>query len=319
MKTKSLICIAVLIFTYEANACNVCGGGTSDIAVLALDGRILFNIGYTFDHNIGSWDKNGNWSTNIFNNNQHKIAAVIAYRFNKHIQFGISFPFVINTSNYNNLKQSGSALGDLSISARYELFHEFQLKKTGKKKKIDNLYPYLAFTFGLTVPTGKSEETALNEVDVTGKGFYSTSLGVSVIKTLIRNRFQLSADFSWQHSFQKTYDQYFGSTASFTKRAGDKFNYSMTANYIFGSEHAVSLSASGFSQNPYKLNDIVSSNSDERGINFIFAYTYYPHVQFRITPSVKWTLPSDNFGRNAAGSTTFNINFTYYIPDYSIK
>jgi hypothetical protein len=93
----------------------------------------------------------------------------------------------------------------------------------------------------------------------------------------------------------------------------------MTANYIFGSEHAVSFTASGFSQNAYLLNSAAVNNSDEHTVNFVLAYTYYPHVQFRITPSVKWTLPSDNFGRNAASSTTFNINLTYYIPDYGIK
>ena len=320
MKTVVLILITMLLISAgKSEACNVCGGGTSDIAVLALDGRMLFNLSYTFDHNIGIWDQNGTWSKNNFLTNQHKVAAAIAYRISRHMQFGITLPYVINTSDNPGLKQSGSSIGDLSISGRYELFHEFQLKKTGKKRKIDYVYPYLAFTFGLTVPTGKSEETALNEVDVTGKGYYSTSLGFSVIKSLVRNRFQLSADFSWQHSFSKKFDSYFGSSASFTRQAGDKFNFSMTANYIFGSEHAVSLTTSGFTQNSYRLNDIITHNSDERSINFILAYTYYPDVQFRITPSIKWTVPSDNFGRNATGSTTFNINFTYYIPDYSIK
>ena len=298
-----LTVLSLLLIPSKSRSCNVCGGGTNDIAVLALDGRMLFNIGYTFDHFLGAWDQNGNWSKLNYTNNQHKVSAAVAYRFNKHIQFGVSMPYVFNTSSNTGLKQNGNSFGDLSISARYELFHEFQLKKTGKKKKIDNVYPYLAFVFGLTVPTGKSDETAEHEVDVTGKGFYTTSLGISVIKSIIKNRFQLSADFSWQHSFSKKYESYFGAPASFTKQAGDKFNYSMTANYIFGSEHAVSLTASGFSQSSFILNENVTDNSGERAMNFILAYTYYPHVQFRITPSIKWTLPSDNFGRNSAGST----------------
>ena len=322
MKVRIYILLAALSLMLSpgnSRSCNVCGGGTNDIAVLALDGRMLFNIGYTFDHYIGAWDQNGNWSE-IFNTiNQHKITSAIAYRLNSHIQFGVSMPYVMNTIDITNLKQKGSGIGDLSFSARYELFHEFQLKKAGKKKMTDNVYPYLAFIFGLVVPTGKSDETAKNEADVTGKGYYTTSLGISVIKSLVRNRFQLSADFSWQHSFTNQYDYYFGEPASFTKQAGDKFNYNLTANYIFGSEHAVSFSASGFSQNPYLLKNATVNNSEERAVNFVAAYTYYPHTQFRITPSVKWTLPSDNIGRNSPGSTTFNINFTYYIPDYSIK
>ncbi|HEY3250218.1 MAG TPA: transporter [Ignavibacteria bacterium] len=320
IKIISLVIVIVLLINIKnSKACNVCGGGTSDIAVLALDGRMLFNMGFMYDHYLGIWDQNGKWRESDFTTNQYKIAVAIAYRINKHFQFGITVPYVFNTSSNTGLKQSGSSVGDLSVSARYELFHEFQLRKSGSKKKIDNLYPYLAFIFGITIPTGKSDETAKNEVDVTGKGFYSTSLGISVIKSIIKNRFQMSADLSWQHSFTNKYETYFGSSASFTKQAGDKFNYSMTVNYIFGSEHAVSLTATGFNQSAYLINDNVANNSDERSFNFILAYTYYPHIQFRITPSVKWTFPSNNFGRNATGSTTFNINFTYYIPDYSIK
>jgi hypothetical protein len=315
-----LAAFALALHPGASRSCNVCGGGTNDVAVLALDGRMLFNFGYTFDHYIGAWDQNGNWTDLAYDINQHKIAGSFAYRLNSHIQFGLSLPYVINTSEHLNLKQSGGGIGDLSLTARYELFHEFQLKKIGKKKKIDDIYPYLAFTFGLILPTGKSDEIAENEVDLTGKGYYTTSLGISIIKSIVKNQLQLSADFSWQHNFENKYETYFGGPPAFdSKQAGDKFNYSLTANYIFGSEHAVSLTASGFSQGSYILDEQVASNSDERVVNFAFAYTYYPHVQFRVTPSVKWTLPTDNFGRNAPGSTTFNINFTYYIPDYSIK
>jgi outer membrane autotransporter protein len=127
------------------------------------------------------------------------------------------------------------------------------------------------------LPTGKSEETAKNEIDVTGKGFFTTSLGVSLRKSVIKNRFQLIADFSWQHSFSKEYKTYFGGPPPFsTKQAGDKFNYSLTANYIFSSEHAVSFTASGFNQGSYLINDIAANNSDERSMNFALAYTYYP-------------------------------------------
>jgi hypothetical protein len=54
-------------------------------------------------------------------------------------------------------------------------------------------------------------------------------------------------------------------------------------------------------------------------LNFVLGYTYYPIVPLRITPSVKWTIPGDNFGKNASASTTFNLNVTYYFADYNIK
>ncbi|NOS86887.1 MAG: hypothetical protein HOP31_17275, partial [Ignavibacteria bacterium] len=315
MKTITLILVCFVLLESPVHSCNSCGGGTGDLAVLSLDGLALFNIGFSRDQFNGVWDKNGNWLSNNYSQSQFKIAMNSAYRLNRHIQFAISLPFIFNNSNIPGLKQNGSGIGDLVIGGRYELFHEFQPVKEGKKLKLDKTLPYLAITFGLNLPTGKSEENAENDVDITGKGFYSTTLGVSVTKTIVRSKLQILGDFSWQHSFEKKYSSYFGEpiTYDYRKQAGEKFNYSLTANYIINSFHSVSLTASGFFQNNYRLNDAEIDNSNERSSALVLAYTYYPWVPFRITTSVKTGLPGDDMGMNAPGSTTFNINFTYYI------
>ncbi len=319
MKILTIILVCFAVFESPVYTCNSCGGGTGDLAVLSLDGLALFNIGFSRDQFNGVWDKNGTWLSNNYSQSQFKIAMNSAYRLNRHIQFAVSLPFVFNNSNIPGLKQNGSGIGDLVIGGRYELFHEFQPRKEGKKLKLDKTLPYLAITFGLNLPTGKSEENAENDVDITGKGFYSTTLGISVTKTIIRSKLQILGDFTWQHSFEKKYSSYFGEpiTYDYRKQAGEKFNYSLTANYIINSFHSVSLTASGFFQNNYKLNGSEIDNSNERSSALVLAYTYYPWVPFRITTSVKTGLPGDDMGMNAPGSTTFNINFTYYIP--SIK
>ena len=319
MKVILIILTGIILFESTAYTCNSCGGGTGDLAVLSLDGLALFNIGLSRDQFNGVWDKNGTWLSNNYSQSQFKVAMNSAYRLNRHIQFAISLPFVFNNSNIPGLKQNGSGIGDMAIGGRFEIFHEFQPKKEGKKLKLDKTLPYLAITFGLTLPTGRSEENAENDVDITGKGFYSTTLGISVTKTIIRSKLQILGDFSWQHSFEKKYSSYFGEpiTYDYRKQAGEKFNYSLTANYIFNSFHSISLTASGFLQNNYKLNNSEIDNSNERSSALVLAYTYYPWVPFRITTSVKTGLPGDDMGMNAQGSTRFNINFTYYIP--SIK
>ena len=316
---KTIIIIAVLLLSVQDSvySCNSCGGGTGDLAVLALDGIALFNIGVSRDNYTGIWDKNGSWITNNYSQSQYKVIMNTAYRLNRHIQFGISVPFVYNTSNIPGLKSSGSGIGDLVIGGRYEIFHEFQPKKEGKKLKLDKSLPYLALTFGLNLPTGRSEESAENDVDITGKGFYSTTLGVSVTKSIIKSKLQFIGDFNWQHSFEKKYSKYFGTpiTYDYIKQPGEKFNYSLTANYIFNSWHAVSLTASGFFQGNYKINGTEGINSNERSTNLVLAYTYYPSIPVRITTSVKMGLPGNDFGVNAQGSTAFNIILTYYISD----
>lgn len=296
---------------------NCCGGvGTAELAVLSLEGLALFNISIARDQFTGLWDKNGKWTKNNYSQSQLRILFNSAYRLNPKLQFAISVPYVINSSNIPGLKQNGSGIGDVTIGGRFEIFHEFQPKKSGKKLLQDKTLPYLALTFGLNLPTGKSDESAENEVDITGKGFYFTTLGFSLTKTIVRNRFQIIADANWQHSLEKKYSEYYGKpiTYEYRKQAGERFNYSFTANYIFSLKHSFSISASGFLQGNYKLNGKKIENSNERNTNFILSYTYYPSEPFRITSSVKLGLPENNFGVNAKGSTAFNINFTYYIP-----
>jgi hypothetical protein len=313
MKQLTIIIFLFLIFTgREIYSCNSCGGGTGDLAVLSLDGLALFNVGVSRDVYTGVWDKDGKWIKNNHSQSQNRILTNAAYRLNRHIQFAVSLPFVYNTSSIPGLKQNGAGIGDLTIGGRYEIFHEFQPKKEGKKLRLDRTLPYAAVTFGFTLPTGTSDETAENDVDITGKGFYTSSL----TKTIIRSRLQLLGDFAWQHSFKKKYDKYFGEpvNSDFRKQPGDKYNYSLSVNYIINNWHAVTLTASGFIQNNYRINDVEGINSNERSNNLILSYTYYPSVPFRITTSFKTGLPGDDLGVNAQGSTGFNISFTYYIP-----
>lgn len=322
MRIKLLLAVAILLLIINiAKPCNLCGGGTSDLIILSLDGRALINLGFSYDNYLGVWDQSGTWKQTNFTKTQIRYSLSGAYRVNKHLQFGLSIPFYVNHNAVPGLKQNSSGIGDINISGRYEFFHEFEMKKKDNKEQIDKILPYLALTFGITLPTGKSEETAENDVDVIGKGFYTTSLGVSLTKTIIKNKFQVSTDLSWQHSFKKTYDKYFGvpQSSPFIKQPGDKYYYGLTFNYIFSNWHAVSFSVTGYSQNAYFINSQEGVNSSEHGLNFMLMYTYYPSVPIRISPSIKWTIPTDNLGKNATGSTTFVLNFVYYFPDYDLK
>jgi hypothetical protein len=314
MKTFYISIVFSFLFLFQqSHACNMCGGGTGELIILALDGKALFNAGFFYDRYNGVWDEFGVWRDSKFSSSQYRISFSGAYRFNKHLQFAVTLPYIMNFSSVPGSPISASSLGDVSLSGRYEFFHEYQTLN----KKIDRSLPYLAITFGLTLPTGKSDETAETDVDVTGKGFFVSSLGVSLTKTLIKNHLQVSTDISWQHSFSKTYNEYFGQTLTqpFVKKQGDKLSYAVSVNYIFNNWHAVSFSVSGFNQGVYQMDEVPTINSAEHGLNFNLSYTYYPSVPFRITPSVKWNIPSNDLGRNTVGSTTFGLNLTYYFAE----
>jgi hypothetical protein len=314
---KILISILVFLSFPFANtfAQSCCGGSLYDIAVLSLDKKALFNVGINYDNYNGAWNQNGEWRKINITSWQMKPVIASAYRFNKYLQAGMTIPYVINRNELPGLNPQASGLGDISISGRFELFHEFQRYKVGDRFQIDRKKPYIAFTAGLTFPTGKSDETATTEAEITGKGIFSSSLGISAIKSIIQNKFQIALDLSWQHNFEKNYNKLYNEPieVSLNKKLGDRFNYGFSFIYLINTWHAASASIGGFRQGAYKINDEKGSNSDESSLNFSASYTYYPASFVRITPTFKWFLPQTDFGKNTTGSYTYILNFVYYI------
>ena len=314
---KRIFISIIILFAANAVYSQVCcGGGVYDIAVLSLNKKALFNAGYKFDNYFGVWDNNSDWRKTSQTSYQMSPSFSGAYRFNRNIQAGVLVPYVINKNDLPGLPSNGSGIGDIVLSGRYELFHEYSLYKVKNKIKTDDKTPYIALTFGMTFPTGKSDENAESEVDITGKGFYTTSLGLSVIKTVLKNKVQLGGDLSWQHSFKKTYEEYYGNpTVPYERKQGDRFNYALSANYLINFFNSVSLAAGGFLQSNYSINGSSVENSDENAVSFVASYTYYPETYIRISPLVKWNIPVSGLGKNAPGSILFGINLVYYLEN----
>jgi len=314
---KRLFFILIIIISSEYSVSQVCcGGGVYDIAVLSLNKRALFNLGYKFDNYMGVWDANNQWRKVSQTYYQMTPSLSAAYRFNKHLQAGVLVPYIFNVNELPGLPTNGSGIGDVVLSGRYEIFHEYALYKEKGKIKTDKITPYFAVTFGMTFPSGKSDENANSEVDITGKGFYTSSLGLSFIKTIMKDKIQLGTDLSWQHSFPKTYTKYYNQEIQpYERRQGDRFNFVLSGNYFINFYNSISLAVSGFLQNGYSINDVKVENTNESVVNFTASYTYYPKTYLRITPLFKWNIPSNGFGSNTAGSLLFGINLVYYIEN----
>ncbi len=314
--TILLISVSGIIYS-DSFSQSCCGGSIYDVAVLPLSKKALFNLGFNYENYMGVWNESGEW--NKITNTSYQVKPLIStgYRFNKQIQAGFSFPIIYNRNELPGLKPSGSGIGDITISGRYELLHEFQTYKYCDKNLTDKKSPYLAFTFGLTFPTGVSDESATSETDITGKGFYTSSLGLSLIKSIVRNKFQTSLDISWQHNFEKTYSNVYGEpvTNTFTKKLGDRFNYGLSLIYLLNEKNAFALSAGGFLQGSYTIDGIKGYNSDEYVLNFITSYTFYPNLNIRITPAFKWYIPANNIGKNSTGSFLITLNLVYYLEN----
>ncbi len=293
-----------------------CGGGVYDIAVLSLNKKALFSYGYKWDNFSGVWDDKSDWLETKQTNWQMTNSFAAAYRFNKYLQAGVQIPFVLNRNELPGLPQSGSAFGDVVVSGRYEIFHEYSLYMENKKTKMDETTPYFAVTFGMTLPTGKSDENSDYEIDVTGKGFYTSMLGVSFIKTILKNKFQIGADLSWLHSFSKTYDKYYNVvTPPYKRQLGERLNYALTMNYLLSSKSSVSLAFAGFTQGSHKIDGNSINGSNENAFGLTGSFTYYPKDFIRVSPLIKYSFPYNGLGTNAPGSFMAGINLVYYIEN----
>lgn len=313
---KLLLILFIVLFAKASYSQVCCGGGVYDVAVLSLNKRALFNVGYKFDNYLGVWSSDNQWRKLSQTSYQMTPTFSGAYRFNKQLQAGILVPFVINKNELPGLPQNGSGIGDVVLSGRFEIFHEYTLFKDKDKFKTDKKTPYLALTFGMTFPTGKSDENANSEIDITGKGFYTTSLGLSFIKTILKDKVQIGSDISWQHSFDKTYNKYYGAEVpSYKRNQGERFNYSVTVNYLINFYNSVSLSLGGFYQDKYSIDGTSIGNSNENAFSMITSYTYYPKTYIRVSPLIKWNIPTTGWGKNATGSILFGLNLVYYLEN----
>jgi len=313
---KLLILIFIILISKTSFSQVCCGGGIFDVAVLSLNKRALFNVGYKFDNYLGVWDSDKQWHKVSQTAYQMTPAFSGAYRFNKQLQAGILIPFVVNKNDLPGLPTDGSGIGDVVLSGRYEIFHEYSLYKEKDKIKTDKKTPYFAVTFGMTFPSGKSDENAVSEVGITGKGYYTTALGLSFVKTVLKDKIQIGSDVSWQHSFDKTYEKYYGeSVPPYKRNQGERFNYSVTANYLINFYNSLSLSFAGFYQDDYSINGTSIDNSNQNALSIITSYTWYPKTYVRISPLIKWNIPTTGYGKNANGSTLFGINIVYYLEN----
>lgn len=317
---KNILLIILILFFISGNVFgqSCCGGSFYDIAVLSLDKKALINFGLNYDNYSGAWNQKGEWKKLNITSWQMRPLIAGAYRFNKFLQAGMTIPYVINRNEFPGLPPQSSGLGDISVSGRFELFHEYERYKSGERYHIDRDKPYLAFTAGLTFPTGTSDETATTEAEITGKGIFSSSLGLSAVKSVIQKKFQIGLDLSWQHNFEKTYSKIYNEPLqeSINKKLGDRIIYGLSFIYLINDFHAASASIGGFRQGTYKINDIAGDNSDESSFNFSASYTYYPVSFIRITPTIKWFIPRNDYGKNTTGSYTYVINFVYYFENY---
>jgi hypothetical protein len=159
----------------EASAC--CGSGHGLGQRLNRGEDVALTLSLRFADRIGSHGMAGQFyaipSGAFDGDGRAELAGIFAPT--ARLQLGFSLPFVLNVRQFGQESAAGGGIGDISASARFDLV----------PLATSNVWPAIAITTHLALPTGRSASDANDTlaVDATGLGVAELRPGVFVEKS----------------------------------------------------------------------------------------------------------------------------------------
>ncbi|GAC1555829.1 MAG: hypothetical protein NVS3B10_16570 [Polyangiales bacterium] len=172
------VALAVVSASSRASAQACCAGsGAVTPGRLAVHEDALVGLGLHAAHAFGSFDSNARYSTPPSGSSEQDFEedAIAAWRLPvvDRAQLALQVPFVETRRAARGAAQVGGGIGDVNVSARYDVFY------AGR----DRYVPGVAALVGLTVPTGRPPEHAHDKLlatDATGIGAFQANIGLAV-------------------------------------------------------------------------------------------------------------------------------------------
>lgn len=179
MGNRTLISIFCLIFSLEVMGAACCGGGVALPSLITGDYRaqLILNMSNSAVTHSAN-DKHQ--ITKRSGENQEVVETMSlsgAYLISPYLQVGGTLPYKHNTHRLENREEKSSGIGDLGLSAAYEFLPEFSysLWKPRGHIFLKQVFPTSNSTYDSNSPL---------RTDIMGNGFYTTSLGLSFIKSI---------------------------------------------------------------------------------------------------------------------------------------
>jgi hypothetical protein len=177
MAYKSLVFLTITLFAQDVLAAACCGGGASlpnlitgdfkaQVSVLASNSAVTHSI-----DKEGGFNKRNNDSREV----SESMTIMSAYQLDDLWQVGLTIPMKKNTYKTESTSESSSGLGDLKLQIAYEFLPEYSYSKWKPRGFI-----FLQHTFNNAKSTHESKKD--HGTDALGKGFNTSSLGISFFK-----------------------------------------------------------------------------------------------------------------------------------------
>jgi len=207
-----VLLIVLLLISAKTFAASCCGGGAGLPTLITGDFRAQVGVTLSKASIVARTYESGKpvfYSDNKeYESTTTKMAA--GYQFDNFIQLGAETSFVQKSHQENTVEENEKDIGDTSFSITYEFMPE----------TFYSLWVPRGFVFlKQVIPTGKSnfETQTKTNSDVTGKGFYTTSLGLVFYKIIndfdVLYTVEAHKNFKEEFSNNTVSSSYGGSTA----------------------------------------------------------------------------------------------------------
>jgi len=174
---KLLFFLFLFFFGTKGFTAACCGGGASFPSLITGDVRTQFNFTIGRSNLLGkklSSNNSTEWTLPNKSKTQ-KLTLEGAYLFDNFFQVGLTLPYFFKQDHNRTISQTAQHLGDIEILGAYEFLPE---------SSYSPWIPRGIIFSKVILPTGNSiyHTSTVNPINITGKGFYTLSGGLALIK-----------------------------------------------------------------------------------------------------------------------------------------
>lgn len=277
------------VFFNNAFAGSCCGGGSSSSLILISDNKEEYGIGMSFRNDVGQTDSDGYSSFYSGQTKDQQLNLNIQYQriIADRFQAAFKTSFVQKDINKSNIHETKNGPGDIELQGTYEFLPEYTYSMFKPRG-----FVYLKQGIPLSRSLYNSQSAVFS--DVTGSGFYSTSIGSFFLKHVSDYNLKLSLE--WQHFYSRSF-------GALTVANYEKFYVPIGISYaIPASKFALGLGQNFNYQSPKRFSGSVNGSSNKE---------YFWETNFNITYSVNLT---QNVSMSYSDSTLTgkNVNSPLY-------
>lgn len=294
----ALVALATVPASGPARAAPCCMSATAfGMGRLLIWEDFALGLRTTLAPGLGTWDEGGRWrSFSDYSETEWRSEVWGLVGLGRRASVFLRVPALVMTRSAGADSELGGGLGDLSAGVRYELLAIGELVEL----------PAIALTLAVLVPTGRSPERAKTPlaVDVTGRGAWVLSLGLSLERTSLPWFVRL--DLGTSVPLPQRRDD-----LGLDQRLGISFELALSGGLEIGSGFVLSLVPRLTRTDVTRFDEEPLPDTDRLDIGLGLAASWRLDDHFTLQAAIDLPLPIDGLGQNQPGRIATTLGLRY--------